>query len=38
MDQITSADPAQNEAGGSVDEYTAVASAVSTIDVGFAYR
>jgi len=38
MDQITSAEPAQNEAGGSVDEYTAVASAVSTIDVGFAYR
>ena len=36
MLQITSAAPAQKDAGGTVDEYTADASAVMTMDVGLA--
>ena len=36
IDQITSAAPAQKDAGGTVDEYTADASAVMTMDVGLA--
>ena len=36
MLQMTSAAPAQKLAGGTVDEYTADASAVMTMDVGLA--
>ena len=36
IDQITSAAPAQKDAGGTVEEYTADARAVMTIDVGLA--